>query len=90
MNFWFSNHGERSLEKLDAMAAKRILKKLEYWETTGSPLKYAKKLEGTETLFKFRVGSYRIIVKAKREENLLVVLEIDSRDHVYDDLQKFL
>ncbi|MBI5411800.1 type II toxin-antitoxin system mRNA interferase toxin, RelE/StbE family [Candidatus Peregrinibacteria bacterium] len=86
MRFEFSAHGKKSLRKLDAQRARRILKKIAYWESTGDPLQYGEKLESPKKLLKYRVGDYRIIVWLHPERQQLIILEIDSRDHIYDTL----
>lgn len=85
--FQFSPNGERNFTNLPKSLQKRILKKLEYFKNLENPLFLAKKLEGMNELYRFRVGDYRIIVKLKGKNiiTILLILKIAHRKEVYND-----
>lgn len=85
--FQFSPNGERNFINLSKPLQKRILKKLEYFEQSENPLFFAVKLEGTNELYRFRVGDYRIIVTTKENNiiTILLILKIDHRKDVYNE-----
>ena len=48
----------------------------------------AKKLQGTECGWRFRVGSYRILASIKEEEILIEIVRVGHRQGVYTNLPK--
>jgi len=84
--FQFSGNAEKDFVSLENTLKKRILKKLVYFENSGEPLSFAKKLIGFEDKFSFRIGDYRVIVSPRDKKTLviLVVLKIGHRREVYE------
>ncbi len=84
--FQFSPNGERNFVNLSKTLQSRVLKKLEYFERIENPLVFAKKLEGLNDLYRFRVGDYRIIVTPEEKNilTILLILKIAHRKEVYN------
>lgn len=85
--FQFSEQSENEFASLSKDLQKRILEKLEYFEKSGNPLSFAKKLQGLNNRFRFRIGDYRIIVSQKNQNILivLVILKIAHRSKAYEN-----
>lgn len=84
--FKFSKKADEDFGSLSKQLRKRIFIKLEHFEKLDEPLSLAKKLEGTNNKYRFRVGDYRIIV-SKLDENtliILLILKIAHRKNVYE------
>lgn len=83
--FEFSRPAEKTFASLPRVLQSRMLKKLEYFESSNDPLVFAKQLIGTEDKFRFRVGDYRIIVSKidKTTFVVLLMLKIAHRKNVY-------
>ncbi len=84
--FVFSKKAKGQLKKLDRKVSKRIIDKLEYYEKSENPLKYAERLKD-KTLgdFRFRIGDYRVIfdINKKGEIIVLFILTVKHRRDVY-------
>jgi mRNA-degrading endonuclease RelE of RelBE toxin-antitoxin system len=87
-HFEFSPHSEQTFALFSKPFQKRLLDKLEFFENSGSALKYAKKLKGLDDLYRFRVGDYRILVRPRADGSLvvLVILKIAHRKEAYESL----
>lgn len=83
MNFLITKRFTKSLEKLDSKLQNRIKERLKRITKSENPLIYADKLSGKD-LFKFRVGTYRIIFRLECD-NLILML-IKHRKEVYKNL----
>lgn len=90
MIFRFSINGKRALDKLDKEIAKRIMKKMAYWESTGNPLKYANKISGSDDLYKYRIGHYRAIAYPDFKKDAIIILDVGHRGSIYDSLKNLL
>lgn len=87
MIFRFSVNGKRALDKLDKEIAKRIMKKMAYWESTGDPLKYATKITDSDDLYRYRSGHYRLITYLDFKKDAIIILDIGHRKSIYDSLK---
>jgi len=83
MNFCFSKHGEETLEQLEKVEIRRILKKLQFWSEAPQPLLFAKPIVGRPNLFRFRVGDYRVIVFYNSTSDSLDILKVGHRSTIY-------
>lgn len=45
------------------------------------------KLQGYESLWRWRVGNYRIIGEVRTSELIIKIIEINTRENVYKDYQ---
>lgn len=86
--FQFSNNAERYFEALPRQLQKRILNKLQFFEKSGNPLKFAKPIRVLEYIYRFRIGDYRVIVKQENKNTtvILLILKIGHRREIYDSL----
>lgn len=84
--FQFSRNADNDFASLEKNLQARILKKLEFFEHLADPLSFAKKLQGLENRYSFRIGDYRVIVSKKDQKILivLVVVKIGHRREVYE------
>lgn len=84
--FQFSENAEKDFSLLDYVIQKRILNKLEFYEKSNKPFSFAKKLNGFDDRFSFRIGDYRVIVTPEGNDTfvILVILKIGHRREVYE------
>ena len=79
----FSREAVDDLRHLDKAVAQRILRRLRWLSDnfdTVTPEVLNAELKG---LFKFRVGSYRVIYEVKRNERLLTIHFVGHRKDIY-------
>lgn len=78
------NVARRFLRKTDKLLAGRITEKLE--DLRINPFSSdAKRVIGTpEKLFRVRVGDYRILYEVDHTRNVIEIVKIGHRSHVYD------
>lgn len=76
----YSPEAERWLINCAPIVSKRIVDKIEYFANQENLYKYAKKLQNS-SLYRFRVGHYRIIFR--QHEHFLDIILIGKRDDVY-------
>lgn len=85
MSFEFTEPGLKSLQSLDKPTAKKILKKIKYWESAENPLTFAIPLKDRQGYFRFKaVKDWRVIVAINYETNKLEILEIGHRSSIYE------
>lgn len=78
----FTQRALKDLRSLDKLAQKQVMKKLQFYISSPSPLAYAKKLTDFEDGdYRFRVGTYRIVFDLGNE--LITILRIQHRRDVY-------
>ena len=70
---------------LDKVVAARITDKLDWFVAQETPLYFAKRLQNTKSLYRFRVGNYRIIFKTETSGiiSILIVLRVKHRGEAY-------
>lgn len=83
----FTRKGEKLFLSLPKTIRERIKEKVEFFVHSGTPLLFAKKLEGREDVYRFRVGDYRIIFTQKPSGELviLLILSVGHRKEIYLD-----
>ena len=81
----FESRAEKDLGRLDRQDAQRILLYLhERVANLDDPRSIAEAMKGEFTgLWKFRVGSYRILAEIRGEEILVLVARIGHRSKIY-------
>lgn len=81
----FDEQALSKFEKLDKPTQKRIIKWLdERIEGSENPRQWGKALEGDKkTLWRYRVGKYRIIADIIDKEFVVLVVKADKRNDVY-------
>lgn len=84
--FKLSRNARKQLSKLAVVMQRRIILKLEEYESLEHPLKKAKKMKGERNRLIFRVGDYRAVCTTKDENTIviLLVLKIGHRREVYE------
>jgi len=76
---------EKELNRLDRVAAKRIIAFLVTLGDSDDPRSTGKQLRGSE-LWRYRVGHYRIICKIQDDVLVVLVLRIRHRKNAYQNL----
>lgn len=71
---------KKQLSKLPAQIQDRILKTLERIRIR--PYSFVKSLSGSPN-FRLRVGDYRVILKIKNNQLIILVLELGHRKNIY-------
>ena len=77
---------KRDLSLLDKVTAVRIVDKLDWFVAQETPMYFAKRLKGSEPMYRFRVGNYRIVFKTEASGivSILIVLRIKHRREAYN------
>ncbi|GAO99696.1 type II toxin-antitoxin system RelE family toxin [Fructobacillus ficulneus] len=83
----FDSKAEKQFSKLDYPVQRRIYNWLETNISSGkNPRIYGKALEGEfKTLWRYRVGKYRIIADIIDDEFIVVVLKTGKRSDIYQN-----
>lgn len=76
---------QRQIKALPRDVQKRIVKAVRLLRENPRPSS-VKKLKGTEDLYRYRVGSYRIIYAVSDEAILIFVVSVGHRREVYREL----
>ena len=81
----FDPQAEKELDRIDHQHAKRILRFLhERIATESDPKKFGKSLGGDKHgLWRYRVGTYRIICQIQTETIAVLVLRVGHRKDIY-------
>ena len=80
-----AQEAQKDLKKLEKRKAEIILKKL--YSIKEDPLHYIERLIG-KTLWKLRIGEYRVILQLNTKEKEINVLKIGHRKKIYKQLDK--
>ena len=79
----FSSRAEADVSRLDISVAERVLKKLR-WLAESLEIITPERLSGKwESVFKLRVGDYRILYTFDREKQQIIVHFVRHRREVY-------
>lgn len=82
MNYRFRPSADKQFAKLDSDIQSMIVRKLDYFLSSPSPLAFAKRLKHFHAgQYRFRVGDYRIIFDV--EDDTIVVLALGHRRDIY-------
>lgn len=74
----------KQLKKLDKPVAQRIVDQLEKLEISEYPQEHCKALTGNYSgLWRYRVGSYRVILDIDQGALVLLALEVGHRSSIY-------
>lgn len=86
---WRIEYGPRAakaLRKLDKPVARRIFTSVERLATLQDPTAPCKALSGPLTGFwRLRIGDYRAILDIRRDEVVIVALDLGHRSTIYDE-----
>jgi mRNA interferase RelE/StbE len=81
MNYAFTRHAEAEFLKLPRPLQRRILAKVEQFLNSPQPLAFAKRLTGTQSSYRYRIGDYRVIFDW--EATSILILKIGHRREIY-------
>lgn len=81
----FQSSVEKDLRKLSAENCDRVMSRIEAFASDPFPSQ-AIKLKGTESLYRVRVGDYRIIYEVDSEMHCILIHYVRHRRDVYRDL----
>lgn len=79
----FSRSARRELENLDAVIIRRIIPKIESLSLQPRPAG-CRKLVGEESLWRIRVGDYRVIYSVDDKKEAVDVIGVRHRSKAYD------
>ena len=83
----FVKSSRREFDDLPRKTQDKELEALQLLATNPfSELLRIKKLKGVESLYRFRVGDYRVVYEVRREVLLILVIKIGHRRDVYRQL----
>lgn len=87
MTIEYSKLSIRQLKKLDKEIARRIVDYMDEVSNLSDPKSRGKALQGNlRTLWRYRVGDYRIICSIKADRLIITVLRVGHRRDVYSDI----
>jgi mRNA interferase RelE/StbE len=78
----FRRSAEKSLEKLDGRNRARILRNIVALADNPRP-PGVKQLSGEDTLWRIRVGDYRVVYEIRDAELVVLVVRVAHRSEVY-------
>ncbi|QQS01918.1 MAG: type II toxin-antitoxin system RelE/ParE family toxin [Austwickia sp.] len=82
----YSPRAAKALRKLDKPVARRVFDAVERVATLDDPAGACKALsDPLAGLWRLRVGNYRVILDIRREQVVIVALDLGHRSVVYDD-----
>ncbi len=74
----------KQLKKMDKPVAQRVLDELEKLELSEYPQEHCKALTGNYSgLWRYRMGSYRVILDIDQGTLVLLALEVGNRSSIY-------
>ena len=81
----FSNKSSKFIKKLDDKTKDRIRQKINSLCENPFPHECVRVEKHKEyKVFRVRVGKYRILYSVHNEENLIVIIDIDKRNRIYN------
>ena len=78
----FGPRADRFLQSADNYVFDRISEKIQALSLNPQP-RGVKKVIGEESVYRIRVGNYRILYSVESGENVLLIVNIDKRSRVY-------
>ncbi len=82
--FTFSSRAADQLSRIDDASAKRILRKLAWFQEQLDPLRFAIRLHPAKLGdYRFRVGDYRVIMVLDPKKKVILIAVIGHRRDVY-------
>ena len=82
----FSKSAEKSVFRLDKTIQERIAKYLSKVIVSNNPRAFGKALTGNKkSLWRYRVGDYRVICQIYDNELIIIAINIDHRKTVYEE-----
>lgn len=84
----FANYAKKELQKLEKSTIKKILQNIKKIASKDLGLLNIKKLKSKHSLYRLRVGDYRIIYSLQHEEIIIYIVSIGHRRDIYKKLDK--
>lgn len=81
MDFVWTTEAKKNLTKLEKSEQIRIATKMRWFASQQDPLHFAKSLIGTDDLYRFRIGVFRVLVRP--DGTVITVLRISKRSEAY-------
>lgn len=81
----FSRHVQKQFKKLPPQIQQRLQSQIDVLATEPRP-SGAKKLAGTDTQYRIRVGDYRVVYEVQDAVLLIILLRIGHRREIYRKL----
>lgn len=82
MKFFFKGIANKEFNKLSSSVRRRILEKLQFYNTQKNPLEFAESLKNSKYgNWRFRIGDYRVIFDI--ESDKIVILKVGHRKEIY-------
>lgn len=82
----FSKSAEKSVFRLDKTTQEHIAKYLSKVIVSNNPRAFGKALTGNKkSLWRYRVGDYRVICQIHDNELIIIAIKIDHRKTVYEE-----
>ena len=78
------NSTKKDLKRISRKEISRIVKAVEALSKEPRPTG-SKKLSGSESTYRIRVGSYRVVYEIDDEVILIEVVKVGHRKNIYDD-----
>jgi len=78
----YSTRARKFLKRVDRTISRRLMKKIERLREKPI-LSDTKKIVGSRSLFRVRVGDYRILYEVDYRNNMIGIVKIDKRSRVY-------
>ena len=75
----------RQLNKLAKLIQQKIFRRCELLELNPRPMD-CKKLSGSDSFYRIRMGDYRIIYTIQDKELLILIVKIAHRKHIYRNI----
>ena len=76
-------NGQESLNKLPSETKERIIQKI--YSIRDDPFRSVIPVKGT-AYYRLRVGNFRVIMTIERGRMIIIVLKVNAREKVYDQL----
>lgn len=89
-NIIFSDEAKKNLRKLEVRISSKILEKIKDLVTVNYGYLNIKKLKSGSSLYRLRVGDYRVVYRIEREKIIVYIVTIGHRRDVYDGLNRRL
>jgi mRNA interferase RelE/StbE len=80
----FSKPAQKEFEKLDAVVKQRVSDEIVGLEKEPRPIG-CKPLKGFKSVYRVRVGKFRIVYEVRDKVLLVLVIRIAKREDVYND-----
>lgn len=80
----FTHTAKKDLKKLDKSTARRVLENLDRLVPVADPRRTGQALRGPlGSLWRYRVGGYRVICEIRYDTRRVLVLRVKKRDKAY-------